>query len=209
MARRASRRIFLAHAAAGGAGLALAMSGLREALAAGAVQKGIARVQGDVRVNGEPAKPGMALNPGDSVATGPDALLVAAVGRDAYLLRADSRLELEGRGQGVPRVLRIASGALLAVFAHGKSRELRTSSATIGIRGTAVYVEAEPGRTYVCTCYGRTRLTPADDPKAAETVRTKHHDQPLGRATRPAKRASFTRRPSKSERRNCAGRAET
>jgi hypothetical protein len=155
------------------------MAGLRGSLAADAVQKGIARVQGDVRVNGEPAKPGMALRPGDTISTGSDALLVAVVGRDAYLLRADSQLELEaGRRKGIPGVLRVVSGALLAVFASGESKQVRTGSASIGIRGTAVYVENEPGRTYVCTCYGTARLAPADDPKAAETVRTRHHDQP-------------------------------
>jgi hypothetical protein len=64
----------------------------------------------------------MALRPGDSVSTGSDALLVAIVGRDAYLLRADSQLELEaGRKNGIPGVLRVVSGALLAVFATGES----------------------------------------------------------------------------------------
>ena len=164
---------------AGGAALALAMTGLRQALAAEAIKRGVAQVQGDVRINGEPAKPGMALRPGDAVTTGNDALLVAVVGRDAYLLRADSQLELEaGRRKGIPGVLRVVTGALLGVFASGEPKEVRTGSASIGIRGTAVYVENEPGRTYVCTCYGRARLAPAGDPKAAETVRTKHHDQP-------------------------------
>ena len=155
------------------------MARLREALAADAVRKGVAQVQGDVRVNGEPARPGMALRAGDSVTTGSDALLVAVLGRDAYLLRADSQLELDaGSGKGLPRLLRLVSGALLGVFTPGEPKEVRTAAASIGIRGTAVYVETEPGRTYVCTCYGRARLSPANDPKAAETVRTRHHDQP-------------------------------
>jgi hypothetical protein len=51
-------------------------------------------------------------------------------------------------------------------------------TATIGIRGTGIYVEIEARRTYACTCYGEAVLTPVDDPGAAETVRTKHHDQP-------------------------------
>ena len=179
-ATNGGRRTFLARAAAGGAGLALAMAGLREALAADAVRKkGVAQIRGDVRVNGEPAKPGMALRPGDSVITGNDALLVAVVGRDAYLLRADTQLELEaGRKKGIPGVLRIVTGAVLAVFVPGESKQVRTESASIGIRGTAVYVEKEASRTYVCTCYGTARLRPVDDPKAAQTVRTKHHDQP-------------------------------
>jgi len=39
-------------------------------------------------------------------------------------------------------------------------------------------VETEGGRTYVCTCYGEAVLTPVDEPAAAETVYTEHHDHP-------------------------------
>ncbi len=157
----------------------LALAGFQGALAKGAAKTGVQRIQGDVRVNGQPARPGMVLEPGDRIGTGPDALLVAVVGRDAYLVRADSQIELAaGRRQGAVRALSVLTGALLAVFAPGEQKEIRTGSASIGIRGTAVYVEAQPERSYVCTCYGRTRLTPANDPQAAETVRTKHHDQP-------------------------------
>jgi hypothetical protein len=64
------------------------------------------------------------------------------------------------------------------VFEPGKPKTIRTATATIGIRGTAVYIEIEEKRTYVCTCYGVADLVPVDDPAAAETVRTKHHDEP-------------------------------
>jgi len=50
-----SRRAWLARAAAGGAALAAAMAGLRRALARGTVEPGVARVRGDVRINGKPA----------------------------------------------------------------------------------------------------------------------------------------------------------
>jgi len=158
--------------------LALGMSRLRKALAADAVAKGIATVRGDVRINGEPAQQGMALKPGDTIRTAGNAELVAVVGRDAFMVRADTQIEL-GAGKGTTiGIMRVVTGALLAVFAPGAGRQVRTGSATIGIRGTGVYVEVEASRTYVCTCYGRARLTPLDDPKAAETVRTRHHDQP-------------------------------
>ncbi len=48
----------------------------------------------------------------------------------------------------------------------------------IGIRGTAGYIEVERDRTYVCICYGAADLHAADDPAAAETVTTRHHDEP-------------------------------
>jgi hypothetical protein len=175
----ASRRIWLARAAAGGAALALGMMRLRDALAADAVEKGVSRVRGDVRINGKPAQRGMEVGPGDAVTTGRDAELVVVVGRDAFLVRADSRIELSGDAKRqLLSGLRVVSGALLSVFEPGREKSIRTTTAAIGIRGTGVYVELEGSRTYVCTCYGESQLVPVDDPSQAETVRTRHHDQP-------------------------------
>ena len=145
---------------------------VRNVLAQGRVKTGVHTVRGEATINGQPAKPGMAVNPGDKVATGRDGQIVFVVERDAMLVRRNSSLETAKSG------LRLLSGALLSVFAPKQRKELRTSSATIGVRGTAVYLEAEPGRTYVCTCYGEAVLEPAGDPNARETVRTRHHEQP-------------------------------
>jgi hypothetical protein len=164
--------------AAGGT-VALGMAWLREALAADAVAQGVSRIRGDVRVNGQPAAQGMRIRAGDTISTGPDAELVAVAGRDAFMVRGNSQIEITPRKDSrLIGGLRVVTGALLAVFTPGQPKQVRTDSATIGIRGTAVYVELEPDRTYVCTCYGAARLTPVDEPNAAETVRTKHHDQP-------------------------------
>jgi len=177
--RSISRRAWLKRSAAGGAALALDMASLRRALAAEAVRRGISRLRGEASVNGQPAREGMALRNGDTIRTGRDAELVAVVGRDAFLLRADTHIEIAPRNDGrIAGALRVVTGGLLAVFAPGQGRQIRTASAQIGIRGTAVYVEVETDRTYVCTCYGAARLIPVDEPQAAETVRTKHHDQP-------------------------------
>jgi len=174
-----SRRAWLARAAAGGAALAAAMAGLRRALARGAVEPGVARVRGDVRINGKPAQRGMEVRPGDVITTGPGAELVVVIGRDAFLVRAQSRIELSGDATRLlVASLRVVTGALLSVFEPGKAKQIRTATATIGIRGTGIYVELDGPRTYVCTCYGEAELTPVDDPAAAETVRTQHHDEP-------------------------------
>jgi hypothetical protein len=162
-----SRRAVLKAAAA----LAVQMALLRRALAAGTIEKGIYRVRGDARVNGEPARAGQEIRPGDTVTTGPGAELVFVVGRDAYLVRERSRLSFAADA------LRIATGAVLSVFGSGR-RRIETATATIGIRGTGVYVEAEPERTYVCTCYGEVDLEARDDPASRETVRTRHHEAP-------------------------------
>lgn len=110
--------------------------------------------------------------PGDKLSTGADAEMVFVVQRDAILLRRSSSLELLKNG------FRLVSGAALAVFAPGPRKTLQTPTATVGIRGTAAYLQAERARTYVCICYGEAVLEPVADPKARETVRTRHHEQP-------------------------------
>lgn len=84
MKTRISRRTWLARAAAGGATLALGLARLRDALAAGTVEKGVYRVRGDVHINGTPAQQGMVVALGDTIDTGRDAeliLLESLVGR--------------------------------------------------------------------------------------------------------------------------------
>ena len=174
-----SRRAWIARMAAGGAALASGMALLRSALARGVVEPGVARVRGDARINGQPAQRGMEVKPGDVITTGPGSELVIVIGRDAFLVRAQSRIELSGDATRLLVAgLRVVTGALLSVFEPGKEKRIQTATATIGIRGTGVYVELEGARTYVCTCYGEAELTPVDDPAAAETVRTQHHDEP-------------------------------
>jgi hypothetical protein len=162
------RRAFLVGAAAFGAQLAL----VRRALALGSVEKGVYRVRGDVRINGEPARQGQEIRVGDTVTTGPGAELVLVVGRDAYMVRERSSLSFGADA------LRVVTGAVLSVFGTGGKRSIATPTATIGIRGTGVYVEVEPSRTYVCTCYGEAELASVADPSAREIVRTQHHEAP-------------------------------
>lgn len=165
----------------GAAAAALAAGGmlrLRAALAAGTLPPGVAQIKGDVRVNGRPAERGQRVGAGDVVVTGKGAELVVVLEKDAFLIRADSRVEFGAASQGAVALFRLVTGAMLSVFESGRRREIRTATATIGIRGTGIYIETEARRTYACTCYGEAVLTPVDDPGAAETVRTKQHDQP-------------------------------
>jgi hypothetical protein len=143
-----------------------------EALAQGRMEKGIYRIRGDVRVNGEPAKEGGQVRAGDSIASGADGEMVFVVNRDAMLVRRDASVSLLADG------LRVVTGAVLSVFASGQRKQIQTGTAVIGIRGTAVYIEAERERTYVCTCYGEASLEPVGDPASRETVRTAHHEKP-------------------------------
>lgn len=140
----------------GAAGLIL----LGDASAQGKLEQGVRGRSGDVRLAG------------DRISTGADGQLLIVVGRDAMMVRRNSTLNVLANG------FRLVTGAVLTVFSPGRSRQLATATATIGIRGTAVYLEAERGRTYVCTCYGEAELRSAFDPNSRETVRTTHHDQP-------------------------------
>jgi len=174
------RRLWLR---AGAAALALQTASqfalLRGALAAGSVAKGVHRLQGDVRVNGQPAVEGMDVKGGDTITTGPRSELLFVSGKDAFLVRANSRVEVQGTaGALLTTGLRIVSGAVLSVFTPGEPKSIRTPTSTIGIRGTAVYIEAEESRTYACVCYGEADLASSLDPSARETVRTRHHEQP-------------------------------
>ncbi len=168
------RRNFLAGAAA-----LLPVLAIRDALAAGGVEKGVARVQGDARINGVPAKVGMDVKGGDVVSTFANGQIVFVVNKDAFLVRANSRVELEGgAGSVVLTGLRLVTGALMSVFASGERKTVRSTTATIGIRGTGLYVESEKDRSYVCTCYGETEVVSNDDPSAREVIATTYHDQP-------------------------------
>jgi len=174
-----SRREWLLTTAAGAAAVAAALGQLRVLLAADAVQKGVARVRGEARIGDQPAKPGMEVKPGDVVTVGRGSEAVFVVGRDAFMARAGSRVELAGSATGAAITgLRLVTGALLSVFDPGVPKRVHTVTATIGIRGTGLYLEVQKMRTYACTCYGEAELVPVDEPKEAETVRTKHHDEP-------------------------------
>jgi hypothetical protein len=159
--------------------LAIQMGFLRNALASGSVERGVYQVRGDVRINGVPAKEGMLVAGGDVITTGANSEMVFVTGRDAFLIRANSRVEAQGdAGPLLLSGLRIITGAVLSVFSPGEPKTLRTATATIGIRGTAVYLEAEETRTYVCCCYGEAQIVSTADPSARETVRTRQHEQP-------------------------------
>jgi len=132
--------------------------------------EGVARVRGAALINGIPSKAGATVKAGDTIVTGPKSDIAFTIGRDALLVRENSNLTLAQDG------FRLVTGAVLGVFAPRQRKQLQTNTATIGIRGTAVYLEAERSRTYACTCFGETVLAPLDGGNA-ETVRpTQRHD---------------------------------
>ncbi len=76
--------------------------------------------------------------------------------------------------------MRILSGKILSVFGRReKPHTITTTTATIGIRGTGIYLESEADRSYVCTCYGQTRIVARADANVSRDVISRHHDRPL------------------------------
>jgi len=148
--------------------------------------KSISTLDGKVWVNRSRADENTRIRAGDVVRTGADSEVVFAVGADAFLLRADSELEISGSEFFIDS-LRILAGSLLSVFARRKPQQrlvMHATTATIGIRGTGVYVESEPDRTYVCTCYGQIELASNANPDDNEVITSKSHDEPryIGRS---------------------------
>lgn len=138
--------------------------------------KSIYDMRGDVTISGKKADESSLITGSDIVQTGRRSHVVFAVGKDAFVLRSNSRLELSGSGMLV-NTLRLVTGKLLSVF--GKSKhQLKTPNATIGIRGTGVYTEADPEQTYICTCYGVVDLAADKDKNSSETITSMHHDAP-------------------------------
>jgi hypothetical protein len=175
-----SRRRFIETALATGLLVPGGVGGLVSvALAQGNAAQGIRRMRGEVLVNGQPAKQGATIRPSDAViTTGPKSFATFVIGQDAFLLRGNSRLELSGSAT-VSNVFRLLTGKLLSVYAKGKgARQITGTTATIGIRGTGAYIEAEPDKTYFCLCYGEAEIVPDGKPEARETVRTTHHESP-------------------------------
>ncbi len=145
-----------------------------------AADRSIHSLDGEVFVNDRQADMTTRIRAGDRVRTGQGSKVVFVVGGDSFLLRNNSAMQIEG-ADFVVRGLRVLSGALLSVFAprdHSNPVSMRTSTATIGVRGTGVYAESEPELTYVCTCYGKVRLVAAADPGDGEDIETRNHDKP-------------------------------
>jgi hypothetical protein len=168
-----SRRNALLALLGAGAGISAA---LRSALAHAQVEQGMRRLEGEVRINGRIAAPGAAVRAGDAVRTGKGALAVIVIGQDAFLVRERSRVEFTGRDR-VLNLLRLTTGKLLSVFGHGEERRLVTPTATIGIRGTGAYLEAQRPRTYFCLCYGTAEVAPKGSARR-EAYSTTHHESP-------------------------------
>lgn len=160
-------------AAGGGAALATLVS---RAFAKGDVPPGVNRLDGSATVNGRPAQVGTPIALGDRVATGERSQAVIVVGKDAFLLRSQTTIEVNG-SQGVLRDVLISTGKVLSVFSQ-KPVAIKAANASIGIRGTGAYIEVSAEGVYLCLCYGEA-LIEGPGMAVARRVVTRHHEEPL------------------------------
>jgi hypothetical protein len=179
MDRHAERRRLLGLLVASGGLGAAGLSGfMSRALAAGDLpnQTGVARLDGSATINGRPAKVGTPIAMGDRVATGADSQAVVVLKGDAFLMRANTVIEVKGGRDNALTDLLIASGRVLSVFSK-KAVTVKAANATIGIRGTGAYIEVLPAEVYFCLCYGEALV---EGPKMeTKLVKTTHHESPL------------------------------
>lgn len=141
------------------------------------------RVKGKAWVNGKRVDASTRIGPNDTVKTGRNSEIVFVVGDHAMLLRSRGHLKIEPKEEGdvtslLIGGLRLFAGKLLSV-SRNKGMRIETPAATIGIRGTGVYLEAGADKTYFCTCYGEVDVESTGDSTSRQTVHSLHHDRPL------------------------------
>lgn len=142
----------------------------------------IYRLNGEATVNGQAATLKTKVAPGDTIKTGKDSEIIFVVNSQSMILRSESHLVIEATKKEdaslLVKGLRMLAGKLLTVSRDTPMR-VDTPTATIGIRGTGFYVEADPELTYFCTCYGKTEVQASADPESKASVIATHHDRPL------------------------------
>ena len=144
--------------------------------------KSIYEMEGQVYVNGKLANEKTHIGNNAIIETRDSSYVIFAVGVDAFVLRSNGKLMIKGKQESsIISSMRLIGGKLLSVFGRRSDKQklkLTTTNVTIGIRGTGVYVESEPERSYVCTCYGSVDLNSNQDKESFEKIDAEHHDMP-------------------------------
>ncbi len=189
MRNRFQRRDFIRAALVSGGYIGLGASGILAPIvhAFGNIpeelppDQSIYEMNGEVYVDGQQADKSTFITAQSLVETGSNSHVIFAVGKDAHILRENSKLQLKGASKTLESGLRLVTGKLLSVLGKrvsGEQHQIETTTATIGIRGTGIYTESEPDASYVCTCYGHVDISANNDQQSKETIISEHHDAP-------------------------------
>jgi hypothetical protein len=141
--------------------------------------RSVYKLTGQVFINGEAASLDTFIQATAEIKTGPKSEIIFVVGEDAHIVRENSVVQLSGQGT-VESGLKVLTGKILSVFGKRKKGEtviVDTSTATIGIRGTGLYVESSEESSYVCTCYGVVDIA-SKNGNDSELITATHHDNP-------------------------------
>lgn len=133
-------------------------------------------LQGETWVNGRIAHHKTKINANSLIKTTSHSASFV-IGDNAFTLRPHSHVKftpISSINRGVISSLRLLTGGLLSVFGKG-SKQLLSPAATIGIRGTGVYMESTAESSYVCLCYGQVDVTANVNAAPTHVLEATHH----------------------------------
>lgn len=100
------------------------------------------------------------------------------IGKDAFLLRPNSKIALEHDGI-FTKALSLLGGGAMAVFGGGE-KKVHTKTFTAGIRGTGIYLqEYADDMVYSCLCYGKADYHAPLSSELLLSLEAIHHDKPI------------------------------
>ncbi len=136
----------------------------------------IHELSGVVHINKRRASLGDDIRPGDVVSTSHRGRIAFSIAGDAFRLNESTSIRVGDSDNPLIEALHLFTGKLLSVFARGRRRQIVTATATVGIRGTACFLDVRPASAYFCTCYGQTQLVSGNRKAEFEAV---HHNPRL------------------------------
>ena len=100
------------------------------------------------------------------------------IGKDAFLLRPNSKIALEHDGV-FTKALSLLGGGAMAVFGECE-KKVNTKTFTAGIRGTGIYLqEYANDMVYSCLCYGKADYHAPFSSELLLSLEAIHHDKPI------------------------------
>ena len=100
------------------------------------------------------------------------------VGKDAFMLRPNSRIELSHDGV-FTKSLKLLGGGVMGVFGGGE-KTIETKTFTAGIRGTGIYLhEYGNDAVYSCLCYGIGEYRHPHSQEVLFSLNSIYHDKPV------------------------------
>jgi len=129
-------------------------------------------IKGDVEINGKKATANMKVKLGDFIQTGKKSKVMFTIGKDAFLVKSNSKFRIKQEKKGI-RTLNVITGGVLGVFKKGSQYDIKSNNMVAGIRGTGIYIESVDKKSYFCTCYGKTHVYTN---KEQVTLTATHHN---------------------------------